>query len=67
MNLHYSLRFQSKKGPCKLDSQLHGPQEMLMAMGRLLSGYEPYALSWGKLGQGFDNYSRGCLLLHCQH
>ncbi len=44
MNLHYSLRFQLKKGPCKLDSQLHGPQEMLMAMGRLLSGYEPYAL-----------------------
>jgi hypothetical protein len=55
MNLHYSIEVPIKKGPCKLDSQLHGPQEMLMAMGRLLSGYEPYALSWGKLAKGFDN------------
>lgn len=55
MDLRHSLRFKVKKGPCKLDSQLHGPQEMLMAMGRLLSGFEPYALSWGKLAQRFGN------------
>jgi hypothetical protein len=55
MNLHYSIEFSLKKGPCKLDSQLHGPQEMLMAMGgRLLSGLEPYALSWVKLAQRFS-------------